>query len=114
MKLRAEFIEKIKKLLVERKNDMTAQLLDIANDKVSDGQVQDSGDEALSLTMETLQNSLQKSEIDELNLINNALMRIENGEYGVCIDCGEPISERRLEHFPYAARCISCQEALEK
>ncbi len=93
---------------------MNEQLLDLAHEKVSDGQVQDSGDEALSLTMESLQNSLQKTELDELNLIDGALTRIERGEYGVCIDCGEPISERRLENFPYAARCIVCQEALEK
>lgn len=114
MKLRAEFIKKIKDLLIQRKNEMNAQLQNLSHEKVSDGQVQDSGDEALSLTMESLQNSLQKTEIDELKLIDGALNRIERGEYGVCIDCGEPISERRLENFPYAARCIVCQEALEK
>jgi len=93
---------------------MSSQLLDLAHEKVSDGQVQDSGDEALSLTMENLQNSLQQTEMDELKLIDGALNRIDKGEYGVCLDCGTPISERRLETFPYAARCIICQEALEK
>jgi DnaK suppressor protein len=114
VKLRAEFIQKIKHLLIQRKNEMNSQLLDLSHEKVSDGQVQDSGDEALSLTMESLQNSLQQTEIDELKLIDGALNRIERGEYGICVDCGEPISERRLESFPYAARCIVCQEALEK
>ncbi len=99
---------------MERKGEMNQQLLDLSHEKVSDGQVQDSGDEALSLTMESLQNSLQQTELDELKLIDGALVRIERGEYGACIDCGEPISERRLENFPYAARCIVCQEALEK
>lgn len=114
MKLRAEFIQKIRQLLTKRKNEMSSQLLDLSHEKVSDGQVQDSGDEALSLTMENLQNSLQQSEMDELKLIDGALNRIAKGEYGICLDCGMPISERRLETFPYAARCIICQEALEK
>ena len=114
MKLRVEFIQKIKQSLAKRKSEMSLQLLDLSHEKVSDGQVQDSGDEALSLTMENLQNSLQQTEMDELNLIDGALNRIAKGEYGICLDCGTPISERRLETFPYAARCIICQEALEK
>lgn len=93
---------------------MSSQLLKLSQEKVSDGQVQDSGDEALSISMENLQNSLQENEMGELRLLESALERIEKGEYGICIDCGEQISERRLETFPYAARCIVCQEAYEK
>ena len=63
--------------------------------------------------MEKLQSSLQKTEIEELKLIEDSLDRIKRGEYGICIDCNEPISERRLENYPYAARCIVCQEILE-
>ena len=85
-----------------------------SQEKVSDGQVQDSGDEALSLTMEKLKNSLEQTEIDEFRLVEDALKRIEKGEYGFCIDCQDPISDRRLENFPYVARCIVCQEALEE
>ncbi|MCB9493020.1 MAG: TraR/DksA family transcriptional regulator [Epsilonproteobacteria bacterium] len=114
MKQRAQFLEKIKHTLLERKSEMLAHLNEQANDKVSDGQVQDTGDEALSLSMEKLQNSIQQSEIDEIRLIENTLSRIEKGEYGVCTDCGDVISEKRLEHFLYAARCIVCQEAFEQ
>jgi len=93
---------------------MSSQLSKLSQEKVSDGQVQDSGDEALSISMENLQNSLQETEMGELRLIESALDRMAKGEYGICIDCGEQISERRLETFPYAARCIICQEAHEK
>ena len=93
---------------------MATDLSKSSSEKVSDGQVQDSGDEALSHTMEKLQDSLQKTEIDELRLIEEALARLEKDEYGICIDCDEQISERRLENFPYAARCIVCQEAFEE
>ena len=113
MKQRADFLEKVKRKLLERKDEMTMELLELSHEKVSDGQVQDSGDEALSLTMEKLQTSLEQSEIDELKSIEDALVRLQKGEYGFCIDCGEPISSKRLETFHYAARCIVCQEALE-
>ncbi len=114
MKQRAELIEKIKKTLYNRKAETNSQLAQQSHEKLTDGVVQDSADEVQSLAMENLQCSLQRNEIDELNLIDDALARIERGEYGVCIDCGEPISEKRLEHFPYAARCIVCQEAFEQ
>ncbi|MBD3231100.1 conjugal transfer protein TraR [Candidatus Dependentiae bacterium] len=114
MKHRAEFIEKIKKRLLKRRQEMLQELSDLSSEKVSDDQVRDSGDEALSLYMERLKTSLEQTEIDELNLIDDALNRISKGEYGICIDCGEPISNVRLETFPYAARCIVCQEAIEE
>jgi DnaK suppressor protein len=114
VKQRAELIEKIKKALLKRKNDIENQLSKQTHEKLTDGVVQDTADEVQSLSMENLQSSLQRTEIDELHLMVDALSRIERGEYGVCIDCGEPISEKRLESFPYAARCIVCQEAFEQ
>ena len=42
--------------------------------------------------------------------ILDAIARIESGEYGVCIDCEDPIAERRLAAVPWAKRCIRCQE----
>ena len=113
MKKRALVLEKLKKKLLDRRSGMMEDLKLLSSDKASDGQVKDLGDEALSLTMEKLQNSLEQSEIDELKEIDDALRRLEKGEYGFCIDCSEPISDIRLENFPYASRCILCQEAFE-
>jgi DnaK suppressor protein len=42
-------------------------------------------------------------------LVLDALVRLENGSYGVCVDCGKPVPEGRLEAKPEAARCLSCQ-----
>ncbi len=42
-------------------------------------------------------------------LVLDALARLENGSYGMCIDCGKPVPEGRLEAKPEAARCIACQ-----
>jgi len=38
-----------------------------------------------------------------------ALARVENGQYGYCVDCGKPVAEGRLEARPEAARCVGCQ-----
>ncbi len=114
MKQRADFLDRIKQSLQQKQNEMDAQLTRHSHERVSDGQVQDTADEALSLSMEQLQSSLQRTEMGELQLIQEALERMNRGEYGICQDCVEPISERRLETFPYAARCIICQEAFEQ
>jgi len=42
--------------------------------------------------------------------INRALERIEDGEFGMCLECEEPISSKRLAAVPWAAYCLRCQE----
>ena len=43
-----------------------------------------------------------------------ALKRIEDGTYGICVDCGKPISEERLAFRPEAARCLEDQKRHEE
>lgn len=45
--------------------------------------------------------------------VNSALQRMDEGSYGACLRCGNPIGEERLEAFPYVAHCIDCQSQLE-
>lgn len=42
-----------------------------------------------------------------------ALARLDAGTYGTCVQCGETLSEERLEARPEAARCVACQQELE-
>jgi DnaK suppressor protein len=42
-------------------------------------------------------------------LIVEALARLDDGSYGLCVDCGRPVPEGRLEAKPEAARCVTCQ-----
>jgi DnaK suppressor protein len=49
----------------------------------------------------------------ELNEVEAALTRVEQGRYGACIDCGAEVAFARLLVAPAAARCIACQSALE-
>jgi DnaK suppressor protein len=114
VKKRKDFLEKIRRKLLERQDEISREIEDLSKDKVSDEQVMDSGDEALSISMEKIQTSLQQAEIEELKLLGQSLVRLDKGEYGICMDCGEHVSEARLEYYPYAARCIVCQEAAEE
>ena len=49
-----------------------------------------------------------------LTEVEDALKRIEDGTYGKCVNCGQPIPEKRLEAMPWAARDVKCEEQLEQ
>ncbi len=58
--------------------------------------------------------SLLVNEQALLTEVLEALKRIEEGRYGLCVTCGNPIPEKRLEAIPWAARDIQCEQALER
>jgi RNA polymerase-binding protein DksA len=57
--------------------------------------------------------TLEDSAEAVLAQIEAALQRIEAGTYGICQNCGQPISPERLEARPWAELCIDCQRRLE-
>lgn len=104
----------VKKELQQRKQELEQELTGLYQEKFSDDQVQDQGDQALSSTMESFKSSFQNTKLDDYKRVKQALEMIENGTYGICIDCQEPIKERRLASFPNATRCLICQEQFEE
>ena len=112
--MQSKNIEKIKQELLERKKELEEKLTRMSREKVTDDQVQDPGDQALTSTLESLKLSFQDTEIEEINRIVKALEKIEDDTYGICIDCQEQISEKRLKSYPNAARCLMCQELFEE
>lgn len=55
--------------------------------------------------------TLDVSTLDEVKQIEETLARIESGTYGVCLRCGLPVGDTRLEAVPHAATCINCASA---
>jgi DnaK suppressor protein len=53
---------------------------------------------------------LKQTDAKILQAIDEALVRIDKGAYGVCRDCGEPIAEARLNAIPWTRVCITCKE----
>lgn len=58
--------------------------------------------------------SLMGEESKRIRLIQDALERLDNGTYGVCLDCDAPIPEGRLEALPYAKLCVTCKSRREE
>jgi len=49
-----------------------------------------------------------------LKLVSAALLRIKSGEYGYCLQCGEPVAFARLDAQPFTPNCLNCQSAMER
>ncbi len=50
----------------------------------------------------------------ELSKVNRALARMQAGEYGYCLTCGEPIAPKRLDFEPAATQCVACASKAEE
>lgn len=53
-------------------------------------------------------------DLDELRLIDAAMVRMGDGRYGVCEECALPIEIERLDATPFASRCFDCQSTYER
>ena len=76
-------------------------------------EVLDAVESAEADIQEDLEFALVQMKSETLNKINDALARLEQGDYGNCYDCGEEIAEKRLRALPFAVRCKDCEEAKE-
>ena len=97
--LRAELLAK-KKELSGRLDRITANL--------QRGYNADSKEMAKELEDSEVVDALGNEAREELAKISAALQRLDNGRYGVCSDCGEPIETGRMRVYPYADECIDC------
>ena len=109
-------LEMYRKRLLERQQ----QLIDTVSKTEQDGRqadeepAQDLADKASnSYTKEFL---FKKSNDDRfiLHLIEEALQRMHDGAYGVCVACGGEMQQKRLDAVPWARHCIECQEKQEQ
>ncbi len=78
------------------------------------GRVHDPEEEAVADLLVDLNLASIDRHIQELRQIDAALIRIATMEYGICVDCDQPIGIERLKANPTAERCLSCQEQFEK
>jgi RNA polymerase-binding protein DksA len=74
----------------------------------------DEGDDSFSDLIVDLNFADIDRDAQELRRIDGAMLRLKDGTYGNCVDCGTTIPAPRLEAEPTALRCVSCQELYEK
>jgi DnaK suppressor protein len=74
------------------------------------GRQGDMADQAAGNNEVHIQLKLKQTDAKILQAIDEALVRIDKGTFGVCRDCGEPIAEARLNAIPWTRVCITCKE----
>jgi DnaK suppressor protein len=113
----------LRKMLLDRRHEVLKEIEALISHRLSDDthnrvdSVPDVGDLALldsergrDISILEMRNKMRQN-------IDEALIRLDEGAYGVCSDCGVEISEKRLKAVPFARRCVACQakeELLEK
>lgn len=107
-------VQQVRQELEQRKLELEREMTDLYQERFSDDQVQDIADQALSSTMESLRVSMHDAKNVEYKRIIQALQMIDDGVYGICVDCGKAITQKRLQYYPNATRCLLCQEAYEE
>jgi len=88
-------------------------LSDAEQDPSVVGQVHDAKDDAFADLISEVDAALVSHEVAEFRNLELAQQRLQQGDYGRCIDCHHEIEWRRLDAYPAAARCVPCQERRE-
>ena len=110
-------VEKFRALLLQRRQELLSvkETAESAADTVELDQTRVgrlSRMDALQLQAMSLENK-RRREL-ELKRISTALSRVNEDEYGYCVNCGDEIAESRLKVDPAAPLCIACAEASER
>ncbi len=109
-------LERFKKLLIEQRNELQGKTKAAlpADVKLDPDDFPDEMDTASSEVNLQFAGRLRERESGLLAKIDLALEKIESGEYGECIVCGEDIGVKRLRARPVAELCIDCKSEQEK
>ena len=110
--------KKSKQQLRKTLEDMRQEMLDEVRVQIERSRVQnhtgDLGDYATADMAAEYAQLFGERLTHRLQLIEDALDCIENGDYGFCEECEEPINEQRLQLMPFALFCVHCQSAMER
>jgi len=111
----AKRLEYFKQKLLEKQaliNQVLQKIEGYARER--DQSILDLGDMAVESYTKELIFGKSSGDRQTLQLIQEALDRIEEGTYGICTNCEQPIQPKRLEAVPWTRLCIQCQDLLEK
>ncbi|HYF57648.1 MAG TPA: TraR/DksA C4-type zinc finger protein [Burkholderiaceae bacterium] len=110
--------DRIRRLIESRLDELRGDIADKLDEAAAvsgdTGRNADSGDLSVADDTATGDFADARRDVGEYQEAQAALARLEAGDYGTCVDCGEEIPSARLEARPFAARCIACQERAER
>ena len=106
-------LKKLKeRLLAER--DLLIEKLKGNDLSIDDSETPDPVDLAVRNYSKNVMLAVSENESRQLALIDEALLRIDDEEYGPCQNCEKPINPKRLAAIPWARYCLDCQELVEQ
>jgi RNA polymerase-binding transcription factor DksA len=120
MALTQKQTEELRRMVEKRRAQLVAEVREDAararDEPYSEhaGIAPDAGDESVATLIADLEQADLTRDLDELRALEAAYRRLQDGTYGICIDCGGDIGYPRLKAFPAAARCVEDQERHEK
>lgn len=105
-----------KKKLLEKKNELyrVVSMTEQYGREADGDSTQDVADKAANSYTKEFLFSQSSNERNVLQMVNEALNRVEDGTFGVCVSCDNEIQQKRLEAVPWTRHCISCQERQEQ
>jgi DnaK suppressor protein len=109
-------LEKYRRVLEQKKTVLSDELAKArsAEEETNEESTQDIADKAVSSYTREFLYSLTDGERTVLLQIDDALGRIDDGTYGLCLNCGTTLGEKRLTAVPWTPYCVDCQELAEK
>jgi DnaK suppressor protein len=106
-------LKEVKQRLLDERSLLIEKLKD--NDlSVDDSETPDPVDLAVRNYSKNVMLAVSENESRQLALIDEALLRVEDDEYGFCQNCEQEINPKRLAAIPWARYCLNCQELVEQ
>lgn len=106
-------LDEIRDRLITERENLVNKLKE--NDlSVDDSETPDPVDLAVRNYSKNVMLAVSENDSRQITLINEALVRLEDDEYGNCMNCSKPINPKRLDAIPWARYCLSCQELVEQ
>jgi DnaK suppressor protein len=109
-------MERIRQKLLERKRELLVRAGEVHADitRASGPLEKDFAEQVVQMENDAVLAGLSESTAAEIAMINRALKRLDDGTYGQCSVCGQPIDERRLAALPHSDHCIRCAEFAQR
>ena len=101
--------DSIRKQLLDAKSVLEKRIATI-HSHARDPLDADSAEQAAQLGNVEVVAALETEAVEELASIDSALRRLDDGNYGICVTCGEDISSQRLAARPASLECVDCAE----
>ncbi len=114
--MRKDRVASFKKRLLEKQRQLTEEVGKSAlyGKDQEDDSIKDLGDQANTAYTREFFFELGNGNRELLRDVVAALRKVDDGSFGACERCGEPIAEKRLDALPFARYCIDCQRVVEQ